>query len=411
MRFQGFNQKLSSMLSTFNYTEFVPQIVPQKMSGTITYKIRINNFVRSDSTSALFIQLYQDRKNRKIPLEISVPPKFFDKKKQRVRASYKYADDYNLFIEKKLADINTILIGYRLNNERVKLNDLVEDITTPSLKINFNTFFEKHLEYQKEKDIIKKSTYKQQKATLKKIKTFKDPLLFSEINETLFVEFRQWLKKTMKNAPATVEIATKNFKKYLHIANENGIKTELSYSSIKVKDVRGEITFLTPEEVKKLYAYYCEADIYPTWKNVLQRYLFSCFTGLRISDIEQLTEANFIDNILVFTAQKTGKLQRIKLNKTALSLIEMPHIFVSDYAQQTINEELKLIAKAKNIKKRLYFHSARHTFATNYLLAGGQVQNLQKLLGHSDISTTMKYVHVVDSLMNKEIGMLDDIVN
>lgn len=103
--------------------------------------------------------------------------------------------------------------------------------------------------------------------------------------------------------------------------------------------------------------------------------------------------------------------ERIKLNETAKNLINLPEVFNGAYTDQSINKILKDIAYYLEINKRLYFHSSRHTFATNYLISGGQIQNLQKLLGHSKIETTMVYTHVVDSLMNTEIEMLDEILN
>ena len=382
------------------------------MSGKITYKIRIKKeYTRSDGTCALYLDIYQNRTKKKLNLNLSVPIEFFDDKKQRVKPSYKFANDYNLLIEKLLSDINSIEVNYRLNNDKLTIDKLLEDLTQPSLRINFNLFYDKLLEHQHDNKIIKHSTYKQQLATLGKLKRYKDPLVFADMDVEWLAKFKHWLKTSENNKPATVEGTIKNIKKYLKAANDKGIRTPLNYKDIKVKQVEGEITFLLSNEVKTLYNYYNSDFINPTWKAILQRYLFACFTGLRISDIHSITEDNFLDDTLVFNAKKTGKLQRLKLNKTALSLVELPHVFSGTYAEQTINKELKNIATAVGIKKRLYFHSSRHTFATNYLISGGQLQNLKKLLGHSKIDTTMIYSHVVDSLMNKEVGYLDDIVS
>ena len=413
MHLQGFQQKLQQMAYTANFFDFVPEIIPQKMSGTITYKIRQKtDYKRVDKTSALYLEIYQAKYGRKrMNINISIPVKDFDIKKQRVKYTNKHQKDYNLVIEKLFADINKIEVTYRLLNTELTIDKLIDDLTKPSLRVNFNEFYSQLLEYQKEANLIKITTYKQQRATLSKIKQFKDPWLFSEINKDSFAEFRAFLKIKLKNKPATVEIATKNFKKYLHAANDKDIATDLNFSDISIKDVRGEITYLLPDEVKRLHDFYLSPFCNETWRNILQRYLFSCFTGLRISDIEAIRERNFINDTLVFTSQKTEVLQRIKLNNTARHLIHFPHIFNGTYAQQTINEELKKIAKACNIKKRLYFHSARHTFATNYLISGGQVHNLQRLLGHTKIDTTMKYVHVVNDYMNNEIDNMDDIIN
>lgn len=44
-------------------------------------------------------------------------------------------------------------------------------------------------------------------------------------------------------------------------------------------------------------------------------------------------------------------------------------------------------------------HGTRHTFATHFILAGGRIEDLQKLMGHSSIQTTMVYLHLVEDMM------------
>lgn len=398
------------MENNLNYIDFLPQILPHKMSGKITYQICINNHKRNDGTQALYLRLYQDKSQKKLNLNISIPVDCFDAKKQRVKTNHPQHKDYNLLIEKILAEINKIMVEYRLNDVELSLKKLVKGLLNPGMRTNFNLFYEKLLEEQRKKGVIQFSTYKQQLATLNKIKAYQNPVLFSEITDDWLSHWQAHLRTTLKNKPATVAIATKNFKKYIKAANKAGIKTNLNPSDIKVKRHKSNFTFLLPKEVKALYKLY-KKDVATDWTAILQRYLFSCFTGLRLSDTKALTVDNFVGDVLIFNAKKTGKLQRIKLNQTALELVELPEVFKGTYTDQHINRELKHIAKAAGIKKRLYYHSSRHTFATNYLVSGGQIRNLQKLLGHSKIETTEIYSHVVDSLMDKEIGRLDDIVN
>ena len=394
-----------------NFTDFVPQLVPQKMNGKLSYKIRIkNDYVREDGTSSLFLNIYYMKKRKRLPLDIAVPLASFDSKKQRVKKNFKFSADYNLIIEKTLADLNAIEVSYRLSNEKISLEKVLEDLQNPSLRLDFNLFAEKILEFQNENKIINPSTYRQQKGCLNKIKRYKSPLLFIDINHEFLDSFKSYLKNTLKNKPTTVSSTLKNFKKYLHKANKANIKTDLKFDDIKVKPMVGDFVFLLPNELKKLHNFYGSEFINGTWKHILQRYLFSCFTGLRIGDIENITEDNFVDDNLVYTALKTGKLTRQKLNKTALDLIQLPQVFEGTYSREHINRELKNIAKVCGIKKRLYYHSSRHTFATNFLIQGGQIQNLQKLLNHSKIDTTMVYIHVVENFMNEDLKLMDQII-
>jgi site-specific recombinase XerD len=56
------------------------------------------------------------------------------------------------------------------------------------------------------------------------------------------------------------------------------------------------------------------------------------------------------------------------------------------------------------------YHVSRHTFATNFIISGGNVTVLQKLLGHSKIEDTMIYVHIAESITDIEILNLDNIL-
>ncbi|WP_282080859.1 site-specific integrase [Aquimarina algiphila] len=388
-------------------TVFVPQFDPQKMNGKLTYKVIIkSDYVRNDGTCALYLQIYLNKRKR-IPLYISVKPEEFDRKKQRIIKRCKYYKDYNLIIEKKLADINKIEVNYRLNNQSLTLDRLLEELEQPSLRVDYLAFAKRILESQK--DVLKESTYKQQKGALSKIEKFKSPLYFYDINEQFLIDFRSWMKNKEKNKPATIEGTIKNFKKYLHVANKKGINTELKFDDISVKKMTGDRLFLLPNELKLLVDYRNSQFVKDSHKNILSRFLFSCFTGIRISDIENITEENFIGDHLVFTMQKTSKFIRIKLNNYAKQMVNFPKLWDGEYTREHINRELKTIANQLGIKKRLYFHSSRHTFATNFLISGGRIENLQKLLGHSEIKETMIYVHIVERITDDQIDLMNDL--
>jgi site-specific recombinase XerD len=57
--------------------------------------------------------------------------------------------------------------------------------------------------------------------------------------------------------------------------------------------------------------------------------------------------------------------------------------------------------------KRITFHCARHTFATNFLRFDGRIEVLQKIMGHSKIETTMIYVHMSKAEIVKQMETMD----
>lgn len=63
--------------------------------------------------------------------------------------------------------------------------------------------------------------------------------------------------------------------------------------------------------------------------------------------------------------------------------------------EQQVRRSVARALEQANIRKKASCHTFRHSFATNLLRAGTDIRNIQELLGHNDVSTTMIYTHVV----------------
>jgi len=176
-----------------------------------------------------------------------------------------------------------------------------------------------------------------------------------------------------------------------------------------IKAERSNRTFLTIEEVKKLANTEFKND------NIKRAFLFACFTGLRISDIRNLTWGNIVERdkacYITITMQKTREPLTIKLNKQAEKWLpkkgDTKEVFDLPLHNAVINDNLKKWAKAAGIEKSLCFHMSRHTFATMELTLGADLYVVSKLLGHHDLSVTQVYADIINKKREEAVDLMD----
>ena len=172
--------------------------------------------------------------------------------------------------------------------------------------------------------------------------------------------------------------------------------------------------FLTIDELKRLAEAKCPNN------EVKKAFMFSCFTGLRISDIRTLTQEKirksaddkslYVDTIM----QKTKKKVTIPLSQEALQWlpIDTPYgepFFKLPNSKTAVGNNIRKWCANAEIDKEITFHCARHTFGTTMLTVGADLFTTSKLMGHSDVSTTTIYAKIIDQKKVDSIRLLDNI--
>ena len=171
--------------------------------------------------------------------------------------------------------------------------------------------------------------------------------------------------------------------------------------------------YLTLEELKAAMAAPCPRE------DVKRAFLFSCFTGLRLSDVRSLTWVKIIkapDGHTLYIRvrmQKTQKLLNVPLSKEALDCLYQKDdadepIFTLPAGASNIERNLTIWMRNAKIDKHITYHCSRHSFATMMLTLGADIYTTSKLLGHANVNTTSIYAKIVDQKKIETVGLVDN---
>lgn len=173
----------------------------------------------------------------------------------------------------------------------------------------------------------------------------------------------------------------------------------------------GQRQYLTIEELDML-----ENSTYDDeFKNP---FLFSCYTGLRYSDLVKLKWSELKTNngkkYIEIVQKKTSEVLSVPLTDRALRHLPQREcsdpIYVFDVPLQArFERHLSKWMKSVGIEKHITFHCSRHTFATTLLSLGADLYTTSKLLGHTDISTTQIYAKIVDKKKEETMALLNEL--
>jgi site-specific recombinase XerD len=264
---------------------------------------------------------------------------------------------------------------------------------------------------------ISDNTRKNHTSTLNELKRFRQSVPFYSLDVDFADDFNAHLEKHVRGLN-TRWGRHKDVKTYLEHARKDKIKFEHPYADFKNKSEPGKWLPLQPEEHDKLRAYYSMCASGTPHRRILAKFLFSCSSSLRLGDLKAIGEAKLQGSELVFQIEKTfSKKQKemlLPLTNRALQYLKDAQLEEGiqgfyNYTDQYENRVLTAIGQQLGIATRLHHHVGRETFATDFIRRGGPVEVLQKLLDHTNIRDTMKYVHVNADMKRAAIQRMNEL--
>lgn len=253
-------------------------------------------------------------------------------------------------------------------------------------------------------------------AELIKQKYGKEDLPLTEVNGELVRAFEFYLKTEKECQQNTVIRYMKCLKKITNLALANEWITKDPFIGIKFHEKEVIREFLTMDELFTIYKKELSLERITVVRDV---FIFAAFTGLAFIDVQQLVPEHIVEdqngNLWIRKPRQKTK------NMCNIPLLDIPMAILRKYAthptcqkknvllpvpcNQKMNSYLKEIADLCMINKTLTTHTARHSYATSVCLANGvSIENVAKMLGHSNIKMTQHYARVLDSSILRDMN-------
>ncbi len=240
---------------------------------------------------------------------------------------------------------------------------------------------------------------------------------FSALDRSFVDKFDLYLRTERKLAPNTIVLYMSRLHTVINKAIAAGIITADPFAGYEPPRPERRRRYLTGEELQRLMSTPLSV---PRLYLVRDLFLFSCYTGISYGDMCRLTAANLEtaeDGTVWIKAarEKTNVEFEIPLLDLPLHIIDKYRDTTSDgkllpmYGNSELNKGLKSLATVCGIDRKLTFHMARHTYATEITLSHGvPMETVSRMLGHSRIDTTQIYAQVTDNKIDTDTQSLDE---
>lgn len=302
--------------------------------------------------------------------------------------------------------------------------ETVKDLFTGKIKDRNTTLVTLYQEHNEEYKAMYKvlsityTTYQKHTTTLKHLQSYlkekynRTDIQMNEINKSFVDGFSNYIRTNLKIQNNTSVNYMKNLRKICLRAFNDGVIDRNPFSSVKLHIEPVDVDFLTMREIKVIYNKDCHCD---RLNQVRDIFIFCCFTGLAYIDVKELNvEKHLItddnENLWIMKKrEKTGIMSNIPLLPIAKEILEKYNYKLPVLSNQKTNAYLKEIADLCNIKKKLHFHVARHSFATSVTLNNNiALTSVSKMMGHTNTKITQRYAKVLESTLLKDMNSLID---
>ena len=329
----------------------------------ISYSLVFNRKKKLNKKGMALVQVeaYLNRRKMYFSTRVYLKPDQWDVKRRMVK-NHPNSDALNRMLYDFIADIEQKELGLWQQRRSISLDSLKDSIEKPENNGNsFLTFFKEEVSNSS----LKESTRQNHLSTLELLQEYKKDIVFTDLTFEFVSSFDNYLQSKGYHLN-TIAKHMKHLKRYVNLAINKDLfeLQKYPFRKYKIKYMESKRGHLTPEELGRLEN--IAPKLQRTLRRTLDMFLFSCYTGLRFSDIVNIRPDNFhlIDDKLwlVYSSVKTDVNVRLPLfllfDGKALVVYERyckrysRTLFgVSVSANSNVNKQLKRICRLAEIDK------------------------------------------------------------
>ena len=268
---------------------------------------------------------------------------------------------------------------------------------------------------------LSRGTYKHYVCAYEMLCKFGAMETWEDVTVENLYKFDAWLRQRPAQSGegticgATVYNYHKQLKSLLNRAVRFGVIRANPYDRLRGQFKRCDnptVEYLTEDEVASIMQ--IELDEGTMLARSRDLFVFQLYTGLSYSDTQAFDISSYRKVKGVWTCTipriKTGVPFVCQLLPPAVEVLEkygwkVPRIDAADY-----NHMLKAVGAMAHISTRMHSHLARHTFATYMLRHGVRIENVSKMLGHTNITQTQRYAKVLAESVHEDYERINKLL-
>lgn len=224
--------------------------------------------------------------------------------------------------------------------------------------------------------------------------------------------YDDWLHAKGYSQPTIYNYHKRN-KRYIHEAIKFDLLKNDPYKGERFSRGKHAIRkYLTAEELKKVKDAQIDSE---TICRVRDLFIFQAYTGISYADLAKFNFKRDVQKrgnkyVILDIRLKTEENYFIVLLSPAMEILKKYDYVLPIISNQQYNLRLKIVADYAGLDRNLTVHMSRHTFATMCLNNGVKMENVSKMLGHTNVRTTQQYAKVLNAEVEKDFEMLERIL-